>query len=103
MSQPFDHLALSDAQLAHVTGAGPLGGAPLGGLPGGVTPREFVGSLKGLATHPNRADGRIANNVRPDLPQGMNKTQRPWLGGESVNSLTQEMRMNNMMWFPATR
>jgi hypothetical protein len=65
--------------------------------------RGFVESLKTLNTTPNRADGEIANHNRVFLTDRVSSKPRPWLGGESINSLTRDMRHTGMVGYPATR
>jgi hypothetical protein len=81
-----------------------IGGAGAGGYTiGGGVLRGFVDSLRGLHATPNRADGQIVNNVRGYLPPLAASRPRPWIGGQSINTITRPMRIDNMQGFPATR
>lgn len=65
--------------------------------------RGYIDSLKGFNSVPNLHDGIIANGLRGELTPAVTQKPRPWLNGQSIDSLTRPMQLNSGHGLPMSR
>ena len=82
-----EHIAqIATADLTHVTGGVYRVGRGFD--------RAMVHGLKDMAGRRNQADGHMIQGMSAFLTDKVSSKVRSWLHGESINSLTKEMREN---------